>query len=988
MNRKALLFLIALLLATLGSGFFVEESKADTAGDLGSFVMPKSGYVTALYADAYDPWGAGGAISLKDGGTTITSSSLSQSDWKQWIDVEDVFVYAGHTYTLEITLNDETDAYSISASLSYAPYYLITVNSVYGNPTDSMYVREGESFDVSVTSPQSAGSGARYTCTGYQIDGGGLTEGTSYKFTNVQTTHTITFSWQLQYEVTYSATGLDSSAQGTIVTVDGSAKTYANLPFSKWVNNGASTSFTYGNTISSSTSGKQFRLSSSVSSPQTIYAPTTITDGYTIQYQLSITTAHSSGIGEGWYDAGTTAYAYLAANTVYDGDYTRYNFVSWTGVGSGSYTGSSTTATVTMNGPISQVANWQTQYYLNVVGTYAATTGSGWYNAGATASFNVTSPISGGAGVQTAFDSWSGVGSGSYSGSAQASSCTMNAPITETVNWVTQYYLTVSSLYGTTTGEGWYNAGAVVNAGLTSGTVSGGTGVRYNFNSWSVGGTNYAESNNITMSYPITATASWSTQYYLTVSSPYSTTSGEGWYNAGASAYAGVATNVVTDGDGTHTFQGWSNGASGTSITSNPITMSSAKTALAVWSTTGGGGGGPTNYTVILHGPYFEDGTAAADNTITCTLLYANNTVYSFTMNSSVGVVEDKTITSTSPFIQLTWNASNPEIANFTRIYRFITTESEDEINLYIVRSTQPSFVYTFSITDFYGMVNPYLETHISPDGVNSYVVERADLTEGGTVAFVMTQYQIYSLVFVCDQGTYTQSFTAQIQGTPGQYPVSLNVLAGNFPAVNSSSTLYCEANRLNATTVSVSYVDPNNATSWVYVRIYHIQGATEITDYVGNSTGSVQFILWQLGTSGVNYLVDVQSLSDGTLYAWDLTAATSFSDDNPFLGVLDFLGQHTDTLPEVQSGWPSNMTTGQIAQLIAAFIVMLFLCIGSFRSAGACCILSWLIFGILLFLGWFGVVTIYTIPMFALSGCVALVIAIDESKKESGGQY
>jgi hypothetical protein len=62
----------------------------------------------------------------------------------------------------------------------------------------------------------------------------------------------------------------------------------------------------------------------------------------------------------------------------------------------------------------------------------------------------------------------------------------------------------------------------------------------------------------------------------------------------------------------------------------------------------------------------------------------------------------------------------------------------------------------------------------------------------------------------------------------------------------------------------------------------------------------------------------------------------------------------------------------------------MLFLCIGSFRSAGACCILSWIIFGILCFLGWFGVVTPYTVPQFALSGFVALIIAIDEGKSQT----
>ena len=124
----------------------------------------------------------------------------------------------------------------------------------------------------------------------------------------------------------------------------------------------------------------------------------------------------------------------------------------------------------------------------------------------------------------------------------------MNGPITETANWitetapvVTQYYLTVLSSYGSTTGSGWYDSGAVAHAGLTSGIVSGGAGTRYVFVGWSCGGTDYAKSDDIIMTGHTTVTAIWSAQYYLTVSSPYSTTSGEGWYNSGATAYAGVA---------------------------------------------------------------------------------------------------------------------------------------------------------------------------------------------------------------------------------------------------------------------------------------------------------------------------------------------------------------------------------------------------------------------------------------------------------------
>jgi hypothetical protein len=39
---------------------------------------------------------------------------------------------------------------------------------------------------------------------------------------------------------------------------------------------------------------------------------------------------------------------------------------------------------------------------------------------------------------------------------------------------------------------------------------------------------------------------------------------------------------------------------------------------------------------------------------------------------------------------------------------------------------------------------------------------------------------------------------------------------------------------------------------------------------------------------------------------------------------------------------------------------------------------------GILIFMGWFGVVTPYTIPQFAISGFFSLIIVIDEAKSQA----
>jgi uncharacterized repeat protein (TIGR02543 family) len=164
---------------------------------------------------------------------------------------------------------------------------------------------------------------------------------------------------------------------------------------------------------------------------------------------------------------------------------------------------------------------------------------------------------------------------------------TITGPTTITGTYQTQYYLTVNSDHDTAGGQGWYDSGDIAHATLTDGTVSGGAGVQFVFTGWSVdaSGTGLI-SDDISMSGPKTATANWKTQYYLIVSSAHGITSGEGWYDSSATAYAGVSPLVVSGGSGVqHVFTGWSGDASGTTSPSDPITMDGPKTATADWKT-------------------------------------------------------------------------------------------------------------------------------------------------------------------------------------------------------------------------------------------------------------------------------------------------------------------------------------------------------------------------------------------------------------------
>jgi hypothetical protein len=1010
--KKLLFVLFVAILALLCCAFAVSSVRADTTGTLYPTDYPiyftmvvkingatvgstaatvwsaTSGTVTADIAVSSPIWlnaGEQATVSFVDcAGTTmrtdVVATGAGYLNTATWTAHFNIYTSETYSYDDGVTKNIDYALYSSGTSVtgvSFTNYYYVTVNSAYGSPTGSQWVAQGSNLDVSVTTPSLVDTGIQVLCTGNSIDGVGSYA--SHSFTNIQSDLSITFNWQVQYQVTFSQSGLDSSATGTVFTYNGSPVTYAFMPYNVWVNSGASVSFTFSSTVSSSTSGTRFVLYSSVSSPVTINGPVTISSTFITQYYVTVSTAYSYGLGEGWYTVGSTAQISLGSSTVSGGVGTQSAFASWSGSGSGSYTGSSLSPSFAVNGPITETAVWTTQYYLTVYGVYATSSGSGWYNSGATASFSTDASVPGGTGVQVGFGSWVGSGSGSYTGSTRSATCTMNAPITETANWNTQYYLTVNSAYGTTTGSGWYDSGATAYAGLTSDTATVG-GSRYIFVSWSAGGSNYSQSSPITMAAPYIVSATWSTQYYLTVTSPYATPSGSGWFNAGATAYASVNTNIVIDGDGTHTLQGWGGGATGSGLTSNAIIMSSAKNAIASWSTTGAPAGANVSYTVNLSGPFYEDGTAASGDAISCLLTYANQTIYQFTMTSGVGSPENLTIHSTTPFVQLSWNASS--LSNFTRVYKFISGTTNTTEHLFIINPNQPSNIYTFSITDFYGMEHPYLQTRISPDGTTYYTVEQAYLDDGGgSVSFVMTQYQMYLLTFVCDQGTYTKTFTASTLGTPGQYPVSLNILSGDFPQSNSSTQFTVTVDRTNGTIISVTYIDPTLNTTWVSMQISHIINGGTVIDYFANTTGNTQLFDWSQADASISYLITVQSFS-GTSNIWNLVSEAPYTTSNPFLGLLDFLGVNVNTLPQVQTGWPMNMTSAQIAQTIAMIIIMLFLCIGSFRNAGASCLMAWIAGGIMLYLGWWGGGNVLTsIPEFALAGFLSIFIIIDESK-------
>jgi hypothetical protein len=184
----------------------------------------------------------------------------------------------------------------------------------------------------------------------------------------------------------------------------------------------------------------------------------------TIPTGLTVTvdgTSHVTPYNTNWTSG--SSHTINTASPQSGGTSTRYVFSSWSDGGAQSHTvitpGTSTTYTAT----------FETQYYLTMTanpsggGTVSPT--SGWRGSGQTVGINAT------AGNGYNFSSWSGSGTGSYSGTTKSTSITMNGPITEAAQFaVIQPILSVTPTDRSVTSEAGFTTFAVINVG--SGTMN------------------------------------------------------------------------------------------------------------------------------------------------------------------------------------------------------------------------------------------------------------------------------------------------------------------------------------------------------------------------------------------------------------------------------------------------------------------------------------------------------------------------------------
>jgi hypothetical protein len=219
-------------------------------------------------------------------------------------------------------------------------------------------------------------------------------------------------------------------------------------------------------------------------------------------------------------------------------------------------------------------ATFTTQYYLTMAHGTGGTVSpvSAWKNSGATVSISAT-PSTG-----YSFSNWTGSGTGSYSGTNNPASITMNGPITETAAFTPnpiqvtvqttpagRTFTVDGSPYTTAQTFSW-QAGSSHTIATTS-PQNGDTGVRYVWANWSDSG---AMSHTVAPTTNKTYTATFTTQYYLTMAhgTGGAVSPAGGWKNSGA-----TVSISATPSTGYH-FSNWSgSGAGSYSGTNNPASI-------------------------------------------------------------------------------------------------------------------------------------------------------------------------------------------------------------------------------------------------------------------------------------------------------------------------------------------------------------------------------------------------------------------------------
>ena len=744
-----------------------------------------SGYVTVDGSAVTTPyttpwWDSGSSHTIAANSLVVITTNQEQYVYLSWSDS------GAQSHSVS-----PTSVTTFTATFTHQWYFL--VSSSYDSPTGTGWYNAGSSCSGSTISrPVSGGTGIQYETTGWTgtgslSSGGSVVSSSTGSFT-ISAYSTCTWNWKTQYLVHYAASG-------NVLPVT--------VPADEWVNYGAGATGVFPAQVTDTGIRCNYVSDDRPSVPPGITAPTTVTATYQTQYYLTVTTSPAevstlnpaAVSGQGWYDSGATATVNAVQNVDKITDQSRYDFRTWTGA---TPTGVGNQATVLMDNSKTATANYKLQYkitfnqsgvggdFLGTVVTVDTTNNYGigslpkwfWWDDGSTHTFAFQSPLVCPTSKQYVWANTTGLST------LQSNSIIVSASGSVTGSYKTQYYLTVTSPYGTSGGQDWYNNGDTAYATLDIGVFDHGNGTRRVFKNWNgdASGINYVKSDPIIMDGPKTATAIWKTQYKLTVRTSGLGTKTTNVYNG--TAVLGTATDATPYAD-------WfdKNAAIQLNI-DTPISGSPTRYVFTQWTGDASGSGRPASVTM------------SSPKDITANY----KTQYQITVAASPGGTLGGTFKVTYTQCGTTYT-SVLKTTSWTEWVDGTTTvivgEPQDIVNGYKFDSYNPSAIVTMdqakTITLIYTAIPPFSVT-ISPTSATIKVGESVTFTStvsGGVPGYSYQWYRNGTAVSGAIYSTWT--FTPATSGT---YNVYLNVTDSTSKTAKSNTASVTVAPPL---TVSIS---------------------------------------------------------------------------------------------------------------------------------------------------------------------------------------
>ncbi len=366
---------------------------------------------------------------------------------------------------------------------------------------------------------------------------------------------------------------------------------------------------------------------------------------------------------------------------------------------------------------------------------------------------------------------------------------------------------------------------------------------------------------------------------------------------------------------------------------------------------------GEGDYTYHLVGPYMDNGNVA-DATTTLTVYPTGASSFTIDLTADGNSPDTYDLTLSSKPVSMIWNIS--ESGNYSRVVYF-TTLTPETIYITIPPPDKPFYLYSFTVNDFYGVSNGYLESMLYING-SERVIERQRIDAINALPFYMTWGTTYSMRVVSDNGTLTTgAFTAL-----SDQAQTIVIPYGAFTYPDFYQRTNARALRLNESAITITYADLDQETQNLNVQVTYWNGTVYAVLYNESVSTQAYSLTWTNGLGRVNYVVNITAVrTQGTL-TWIIPCPYKAPATNIFAD-LNALGD----------GLPMEMQYVPAVILIACAIIGF-----SFWHISAGAWIGWGATAFCVLVGWLPNTGTPTIVALGIAAVICAGITIGEFKK------